>query len=64
MEKKEKDKIATKFIKQISDVSEIKSDLEEIKNILNEMSKNLKILSDILDTRKRVFPSSEELFGK
>lgn len=45
--------------------SELKKDIEEIKEILKRMDSYLKILADdVLDTRKRNSPTSEELFGK
>lgn len=45
--------------------SELKKDIEEIKEILKRMDSYLKILADdVLETRKRNSPTSEELFGK
>lgn len=45
--------------------SELKKDIEEIKEILKRMDRYLKILADdVIDTRKRNSPTSEELFGK
>ena len=39
-----------------------KKDLEEIKKLLEQMNKYLAILVDIEETRKRLYPTSEELF--
>lgn len=45
--------------------SELKKDIEEIKEIIKRMDSYLKILADdVIDTRKRNSPTSEELFGK
>lgn len=40
-----------------------KKDLEEIKKLLEQMNKYLAILVDIEETRKRLHPTSEEMFG-
>ena len=41
-----------------------KKDLEDIKKLLEQMNKYLAILVDIEETRKRLHPTSEELFRK
>lgn len=49
--------------KKIENKSDIKKELEEMKEIMKCMNNNLKILVDFLETRKRISPTSEELFG-
>lgn len=49
--------------KKIENKSDIKKELEEMKEIMKSMNNNLKILVDFLETRKRLRPTSEELFG-
>lgn len=40
------------------------NDLKEIKELLKQMAENLNVMKDILETRKRIYPDSTEIFGK
>lgn len=40
------------------------NDLKEIKELLKQIAENLNVMKDILETRKRVHPSSQEIFGE
>lgn len=42
---------------------DLSKDLQEIKELLKQMNEYLKLLVDFEETRKRIHPSSEEIFG-
>ena len=42
---------------------DLSKDLQEIKELLKQTNEYLKLLVDFEETRKRIHPSSEEIFG-